>query len=251
MTRWRFFGDSHGCMRDLEELAVAADKAEGPVDIECVVGDFGFYPDNVDVCQTNRPVKRMFIRGNHEDHSQLPLDCTQPTTVDKMAPWLYIPDAHIESSMMFIGGAFSIDRAYRQSGPYRFHHNEQLTVAQECAVFDKLKANRADIKYLITHDCPMHIYPYRCPGGAVKESHLNTQAKFFNSVFDHIKIPGKETPVITWIFGHHHKPVDMVMDGVRFICLDVSHPMDYTSSEYGRIWIKPSPYKSTFTVDLP
>lgn len=266
MTKWRFFGDSHGCLDELESLAIKADESDGPVDIECVVGDFGFYPNAIGVVNnfsfyssdplvdvvSDRPVKRMFIRGNHEDHSMLPLDANEPVDLSEVPGWSYIPDGYIDSSIMFIGGAFSIDRAYRSSGPFRYHENEQISAAKESEIFDKLIENISNINTIVTHDCPFSVYPRVIPGGNPIDTPLNTQARFFDHIFDRIKIVGSDHPRITWIFGHHHKSTTFVQDGVKFVCLDTSHIFHTTRFGIGPYFgVIPSPDKSTITIEVP
>jgi hypothetical protein len=223
MSRWTFFGDAHGDFMSLNNMMVRAQHKFGASDYQVQVGDFGFYPET-----KNRPDpinevtgERLFIRGNHEDHSSLPLDATEPVLVG-YDQWKYVPDAWFHpDGVLFIGGAYSIDRAYRINGPYRFHYNEQLSVREEYEIFDKIRELKSKIKVIVTHDCPLSVYTTLFGDRLRKVGYENTQARFFTQVLEELSIPNCSDHRLTWIFGHHHQHVDQQVGDTRFVCLNM------------------------------
>lgn len=242
MSNWQFIGDSHGDFDALTRVIHdMTDKYQDQPDKIVQVGDFGFYPE----C-SERPnhigavtSELMFIRGNHEDHSCLPLDAKEPVNPGHgFDDWKYVPDGWFHpDGIFFIGGAYSIDRAYRISGPFRFHYNEQLSVQEEHNVFDRFMEVIDKVKVIVTHDCPLSQYVplFGDRLRRAKGDSLNTQARMFDALFERIRRVGGETSHITWVFGHHHEHASKIIDGVHFKCLVPIHYDMHYHPTYGRI----------------
>lgn len=143
-----------------------------------------------------------FIRGNHDN----PKACRQQK--------FWIPDGHVEGDMMFIGGADSIDKAYRIEG-LSWWRDEQLDYAQWCDCFDKYMDHKPRI--MVTHDCPYTIYWHL--HDRVFDTLDDRTSQSFDLFWRYHK------PEL-WIFGHHHKSFDKVIDGTRFVCLDELETME-------------------------
>lgn len=190
----RFIGDIHGKILDYLQII---DGVENSVQ----VGDFGMgfgtkgAADFVDSMIDEMPGNHRYIRGNHDD----------PKESKKSKHW--IKDGTIENDIMYVGGANSIDKDYRIEG-LSWWPNEQLNTAEWNSVYDKYI--NANPRIMVTHDCPKFIY-----------------YEIHDKVFDY---PGDVTAISfdlfwkdhkpeIWIFGHHHKSFDKVIDGTRFICL--------------------------------
>lgn len=224
MSRWTFLGDAHGVFPELDSRVIEAQDEYGPADYVVQVGDFGFYPETPDRPEVDPEAlgEKLFIRGNHEDHSMLPLNATEPEPVG-YGQWKYVPDAWFHpDGVLFIGGAYSIDRAYRQYGPYRFHHNEQLSLRQEYEIYEKVRQLAGKIKVVVTHDCPLAVYEELFGERLAKACIENTQARFLTHIWHAISMPTM-TDRLTWIFGHHHEHVDRTLFDTRFVCLDLIH----------------------------
>jgi hypothetical protein len=151
---------------------------------------------------TNPPYDRMvegnhrFIRGNHDN----PSVCKRHTQ--------YIADGAVEGDMMFIGGAFSIDKAYRTEN-YNWWAEEELSYVE----LDELVTKYLDTKprVMVTHECPDSIADLLCDGFKLD---LPSRTR---SAFDSMWAGHKPE---VWVFGHWHFSFDQVIMGTRFKCLN-------------------------------
>ena len=136
-----------------------------------------------------------FIRGNHDN----------PEVCFRHSQW--IRDGHVENDMMFVGGAFSIDRQWRHSGE-DWWPDEELSDHQFAEIHNIYNVARPAC--MVTHDCPYFIYPM------IHSHHF-------------VDIPSRTPKALeamwqihkpkVWVFGHHHKSFDQIVDGTRFVCL--------------------------------
>lgn len=183
----RFIGDIHGKLPPYLRLLDGCKES-------VQVGDFGLgfgditadYVD--DVLGTNH----RFIRGNHDD----PAECA------KSKHW--IPDGALDRGMMFVGGAYSIDREWRTEG-VNWWRDEELSYHDLGKMIEIYSANRPRV--MVTHDAPADTVAraFSCYDG-------NRTRDAFDSML------AIHAPEI-WIFGHWHKRLDMVIGATRFICL--------------------------------
>lgn len=168
-------GDCHGMFDSLEDVVyyagILAVSNNYTIRKIIQVGDFGYYPklpdhyDNqVQEPRILKDVPRYWIRGNHEDHEFLERVYHDPGPVllPKAGVWQYMPDCLIHEGILYIGGAWSIDKRYRDrpDHPYRWNYNEQIDDAH----VDKLYAIMEEpdllntVKVVITHDHPLCLY---------------------------------------------------------------------------------------------
>jgi hypothetical protein len=142
-----------------------------------------------------------FIRGNHDN----PEECR--------AHQRCIRDGAIESDVMFIGGALSIDRAYRYPD-FSWWHDEELS-EEELNDMTSVMID-AKPKMMITHECPDQIAAMivrdTCDGTKLDPRFASRTRFAFDQMFAGHK------PKL-WVFGHWHVPFDRIVDGTRFICL--------------------------------
>jgi hypothetical protein len=177
----RYIGDIHGKIDRYLPLIQGVDSIQ--------VGDFGmgFIPT------PELPARARFIRGNHDS----PEICRQHPN--------WIADGTIEDDTMFIGGAWSIDRAYRTEG-VSWWPDEELSISELDRMIDMAIAMRPRI--MVTHDCPTdavyHLF------NAHPISTRTQQA--LNAIW-------QLAPPEIWLFGHWHQSRDQVINGTRFICL--------------------------------
>jgi hypothetical protein len=142
-----------------------------------------------------------FIRGNHDN----PEVCR--------AHQMCIPDGAIESGVMFIGGALSIDSAYRYPD-HSWWHDEELSEEELNDMIDGMTG--AKPKMMVTHECPDQIAALivASTGNATKlDPRFASRTRF---AFD--KMFAGHKPKL-WVFGHWHVPFDREVYGTRFICL--------------------------------
>lgn len=164
------------------------------------VGDFGVgfkpIPDYLNNKNFN------FIRGNH-DNPNLCLGNSH-----------YIEDGSYLGPFFCVGGAYSIDKDYRT--PFvDWWPNEELTYLEFKDIMDKYEELKPD--YVITHDCPVsvlkQIHEYQLiPGGTITNQALDIMFSIHQPKL--------------WIFGHHHLSFDKIINGTRFVCLNINEVLE-------------------------
>lgn len=204
----RYVGDVHGRYRRYKEIIRGA-----PASIQ--VGDLGVgfrrtQGPNAGQIKGNPPHALMvehnarFIRGNHDN----PEECR------KHSQW--IPDGHYDpvTKTMFIGGACSIDRAYRIKD-YSWWEDEELSYQQLDAMIDFYSQIKPEI--MVTHDAPQAI------GAEVIRPLLLTNPGWPKFEMTRTRMAFQQMWAIhqpkLWIFGHYHISFDHILQGTRFVCL--------------------------------
>ncbi len=156
-------GDTHANTPWFHDVVLPA-AARLDVDRLLIVGDFGYWPGRADEfleAAASSPVPVLFIDGNHEDHPALTHDVTVArhelglTSLDPVplaGSLTYLPRGSrlvVEGrTLAFLGGARSIDRAWRTPGVDWF-----LEEAVHQTDLARLAAGGA-CDVLITHDAP-------------------------------------------------------------------------------------------------
>lgn len=227
MSRIRFIGDCHGKFNAYKRILKSADAENIPT---IQLGDMGVgfrykQGPRAGEVHANPPHYAMvrgaghrFIRGNHDALSE----CSRHSQ--------WIPDGHVEETslgtMMFIGGALSIDRAYRNEG-YDWWADEELSITELNALVDKYIEVRPAV--MVTHECPedVAVEVARKIGGIKMDPRFASRTRqAFQSMWSSHS-PG------TWLHGHWHASFDHVIKGTRFICLNELEFMDIEVGEIG------------------
>lgn len=207
MTTIRIIGDVHGKFRDYRDLI-----RDVPRSIQ--VGDMGvgFKRNHGDFewC-ANPPYDSMsrgdhkFIRGNHDN----------PQACERHPYW--IADGTVVDGIYCLGGAVSIDRAWRTQG-LDWWPDEECSYAEIERMIDDYSAIKPEV--VVTHDCPSSI------------------ANEILSAFNMQKIEdGSRTRVALermleshqpreWFFGHWHVSLSFVRGQTRFTCLNELEHVD-------------------------
>jgi predicted phosphodiesterase len=190
MTRVRFIGDIHG---DFDTYRKIINDAEKSVQ----VGDYGVgfpgYTAPKDISMDHR-----YIRGNHDNPEACRSDprWIQDGTVEKTK---YGP-------IMYIGGAWSIDKDSRTPG-INWWFDEELSYSEMEVIAVKYAEIRPSI--LCTHDIPYSINRKLFDNGMDIKTKT---AMFFDDLYK-IHKPGLN------LFGHWHLQRNEVIDGTQFVCL--------------------------------
>lgn len=201
MTKTRIIGDIHGNWYSYQLLTQ-------PISHNSIqVGDFGigfgqgeYWHDQVNEYQKSG--QHRFIRGNHDN----PEICKNEMIG-------CIKDGTVENKAMFIGGAWSIDHAYRTEG-FSWWQDEELSIIQLNNMIDVYSITKPDI--MITHDCPtlaayhMFVKSGKTIGG--KSLHLTRTGEALQAMFE-IHQPKFH------FFGHWHHTASMDIDGTHFQCI--------------------------------
>lgn len=139
-----------------------------------------------------------FIRGNHDNPDQ----CRRHSQ--------FILDGTVEDGVMFVGGAQSIDRAWRLEN-YDWWEEEELSSTQLFNLTDAYIGMRP--RAMITHDCPDEV-------AEAMEAHSGRKKLDFKSRTRQAlqSMWSAHSPKV-WVYGHWHYSFDQVLRGTRFICL--------------------------------
>jgi hypothetical protein len=181
----RVVGDVHG---NIDSYLKVIEGTERSIQ----VGDMGIgfivFPNDI-------PIEHRFIRGNHDN----------PKRCRTIKNW--IPDGTFEDGIFYLGGAYSIDQAWRIED-LSWWRDEELSIPLLDIMIDKYEQYKPSI--VITHDCPQVIADYMFSHHK-QDSSRTRQA--LDKMFD-IHKPDM------WLFGHHHKNYEKIIVGTRFIALD-------------------------------
>lgn len=212
MTIVRYFGDIHG---NLDWYAHRLAECPHPT---VQVGDYGIGFVKNKIPRSFDPARHRFIRGNHDN----PAKCTVQEN--------WIADGTVETTttgnkIMYIGGASSIDRAYRIEG-ISWWEDEQCSVQQLNEFVDSYIQIKPDI--MITHECPESIADALCAAyNKTKFADPSRTRQAFESMLYHHR------PKL-WCFGHWHHDLDWLYQGTRFVCLDEFSHIDININ--GDLW---------------
>lgn len=162
------------------------------IDESIQVGDFGFAEQHEWHIANCDSTKHKIVFGNHDDYAYL-------NRVHSLGNWSW----NANYDLFTIRGAKSIDRMHRIEG-VSWWKEEELNWTESNEVIDNYSTIKPRI--VISHDCPesisMHWFGH---------SGSFTRVLLQNLLEIH-------TPEL-WIFGHHHRNKNDMINGTRFICL--------------------------------
>lgn len=204
MSKVRLIGDIHGAFGYYRHLV---DGAEASVQ----VGDYGLgFNSEIDEDQfawSKLHPQHKFIRGNHDSK----LAC------QAFDNYLFDGGVDHQNKIMYIGGAWSIDYFLRREG--RSYWTDEENSQDDFDRFEKTYKAFSP-RVMITHDAP-HGVPEKLGllnpdfGGSI-----TTRTGFRLARLLHIHKPE------LWVFGHWHKSADQMIDGTRFVCLNINEVRD-------------------------
>lgn len=197
--------DVHTRYRVIERQTEHAEGAGESVERIVVLGDFGFFGDELRDCfrrdgfRFRRPVAT--LDGNHEDHGALPdlvrayddvVTYLPRGGLHRLGPW----------SALCLGGARYMDAASTPRG-------SEVTAADLAVA---LGHPHAAVDVVLSHDCPAGI---GVPNARGLEHYGPPGVPEFRDV------AARYRPRI-WFFGHHHRWFDEMVEGTRFLGLPQS-----------------------------
>lgn len=219
-------GDLHG---DTAALVMIAKKMlEG--DMLFVAGDFGFiFRDNNDercfLNDVDQFLKRknaylVYVDGNHENHRALneyPTEEWGGARVHRIrSRIIHVLRGEIleikQKKIFCFGGAFSIDRAYRELNVS--YWEEEIPTDEDFRNGNEhLEKCGCQVDFIITHTCPLNMIPYLgARHSAPEEYPLQNYLQWVNdSTISHLKC---------WYFGHWHMDKELPQK-CRAVYLDV------------------------------
>ncbi len=213
----RFIGDVHGKFEEYRKIAEAS-----PDGISIQVGDFGIGFPNSDYTSINKMkgLGHFFIRGNHDN----PEVCKEFSSFDYP---MYLNDGDISAphselpTILFIGGALSIDQHHRTEG-VDWWRDEELSYSEFNEILEKIEKFGKPIDIVVSHDCP--------------EKFCGTMFPHYDGRFPSITRQGLDSvweickPKIQ-IGGHWHTNRKMDIDGTTFIWLGELSYIDIFNEE--------------------
>ena len=214
----RIIGDIHGKTYDYRAYAlVTGVRGRQIVEPErsIQVGDYGigffsaFWHEREVEWQKEHPQHR-FIRGNHDD----PALC-------KTMPG-YIEDGTAEGDVMFVGGAWSIDKDWRTPG-VDWWEDEELSTEELNKIIEKYE--QAKPRVMITHDCPTSVaWEMFLSKGLGLGDNKQIKTRTGEALQAMFEIHQPEL----WFYGHWHNTRKAVIEGTEFQCLG---ELDYVDVE--------------------
>ncbi len=187
----RIIGDVHCKIQEYADIISTCDES-------IQVGDFGLQGE-WDWLEKNVSLKHKINMGNHD-----------------FIPYVNKPHSlgnwSFERGIFTVRGAYSID-FYKSTEGLDWFRNEELNYQETNEVFDKWELIKPNI--VVTHDCPNTVAEilFGMPNtGINKEKYKTSTRDLLQGLFE------VHQPDI-WLFGHHHKHRDEVIEGTRFICL--------------------------------
>ena len=211
-TRVLVAGDTHGDLDWWEDVLLPA-AVEHQADVVVQLGDFGYWPyahDRESQAYVGwlseqldrRGLMTVFIDGNHEDFRALGKLRPRADGFVAITDRIYwAPRGHrwVWSGVRFLalGGAFSIDRAFRRLGAASFGWFEEEVITDQQA--DAARAGRrCDV--LLTHDAPEGMVPYLFPdGGLMPNPPAGANRQAVQAVME-------ATRPSLLLHGHYHRP---------------------------------------------
>lgn len=166
------------------------------------LGDLGFgFTEDI---PSSWNMNHRFIRGNHDD----PAACNAHPN--------HLGDYGVtEDGIFFVGGGHSIDVDWRKSVQHKFKtpiwwEDEEIAEVEFEKILELYESTKPRI--VVSHDCPSEV-----------RSNLRTiknEPKYRNRTSDGILSAMFKThaPEL-WIFGHYHESDELIVAGVRCVCL--------------------------------
>ena len=188
-------GDIHGEFGVYQDIIQDAEKS-------VQVGDFGI---GFGIPAPLVGMNHRFIRGNHDCREQCEMIGN------------YIPDGTTEDGIMYVGGAFSVDKHYRTPG-INWWHDEELNDYEFEAIYEKYVAFKPTT--MVTHDLPQGISDIVIPLG--RKQYLKNRTNFWLRQMWNAHKPD------LWLCGHHHPQKGVVekVEGTNFIILPINGYID-------------------------
>jgi predicted phosphodiesterase len=201
-------GDTHGEQNRLIFMSQWIQTG----DILFEVGDFGYlfrndkteqnFLNDIENFLEKKDAYIVFVDGNHDNHralQELPVENWCEAAVHKLRPRIIHvlrgEILHIRGKKIFcFGGAFSIDRAYRELN--RSYWDEELPTDNDYHNGNRnLEAAGHEVDYILTHTCPLSMI---C---LLNAKHSCIEELPLQNYLDQVR---EQTSYKSWFFGHWH-----------------------------------------------
>ena len=202
----------------------------GASDVLICLGDTGFdyYGDERDARVKDKAERMGFtllcIRGNHDrnpaalpGYRLVPWRGGEVYCDDRWPGILFARDGSVFDldgrATIAIGGAYSVDKAYRLAKGYAWFPDEQLTAAEKGAVEAALDQRDWRIDTVLSHTCPAAFVPQEALHASVDQSTVDTAME------DWLQTVEERLAYRRWFCGHFH--IEKQEADLRFVYHDV------------------------------
>lgn len=215
-----FTGDTHGRFDRFDEYDFASD------DVVIILGDSGlnyYHPKRAAFFKktlSKHGCKFLMIHGNHEQRpekiSTYHLDTFMGGDVyveDAFHNLFFAKDGSIFNlngySMLVVGGAYSVDKYYRQTMGFSWWPDEQPSEETKRYVEQVIANQHAHFDIIATHTCPFKYIPTETFLPGIDQSRVDQSTEEWLDLIE------KAVHYRAWVCGHWH--TDKVVDNVRFL----------------------------------
>lgn len=217
-------GDIHAEWEEAEKVLerLFQDERASDLDLLIQVGDMGFGFPNVVPWRYEPPCPAIWIDGNHENFDLLKRRDKHHFGYDIyhhlwprewqefLAKWEYAPRGTIRDGILYIGGASSIDKAYRTRG-LDWWPEENISYSETESILSAIEAYTGEIHTVISHDCPSSF--------DMQPVLKWPEKKDANREFlEHVR---KVVRPKRWFFGHYHAAHEGSFEGCYYRCIDM------------------------------
>lgn len=226
-----FIGDIHGQFQIFLDL-LKSKKYQSETLIQ--VGDFGvgFYPIDQEYHHLNKINSWLIknnnflyvIRGNHDNPNYFTESPFQLSNIQFLNDFdvLTIED----KTILFVGGAISIDRKMRREGVDYWKDEELPHIIPDISqIYDG-----TSIDIVCTHNCPTYTWPTELSPIIHKFvtydktliRDLIDERKRLDLLYEKIKDFNGYDPK-RWVYGHMHKTIQTMFGNTTFQCCGINH----------------------------
>ena len=214
-------GDTH---RDFTRILFLTYQNKTTIDdIIIILGDAGINfcdkatDDSLKKQLSQEPITFFCIHGNHEKRPQTINTYKEKQfkggTVyyeEEYPNLLFAKDGEIynfnNKKVLVIGGAYSVDKEYRQTLGYGWWEDEQPSQEIKDRIFETIKKNNNKVDIVLSHTCPYKYLPYEVFIPGIDQSTVDQSTeKFLDDIENTLNYK-------KWYCGHYHteKKVDKI-----------------------------------------
>lgn len=235
-------GDIHGDTRRIKNLCEEYQLTVE--DTVVILGDVGanYYLDERD-CRMKQDLSNLepailCIHGNHEarpetiaGYIEKKWNCGTVFYQLEYPNLLFAKDGEIfdlgGNMCLVIGGAYSVDKFYRQARGWAWWPDEQPSLEVKQLVEERIKTKKIDV--ILSHTCPAKYIPTECFLPAVDQSAVDQSTEKW---LDQIE---ESTDYKAWFCGHWHtnKRIDKMLflfQGIERLCYEKINTHDVVPS---------------------
>lgn len=234
MSRLFVTGDTHRDFYRIQDFCIANQTTTDDVIIICGDSGINYHCDDRDDYLKQKlaklPIKFLIVHGNHEERAWNigSYECGYIKVGNtQILAWyereypniIFLGDSEMkiinDKKILFLGGAYSIDKPFRLANKYKWFPSEQMSEYEMHQVLFNLNSN-ADFRkvdYIISHTCPLRYEPTEYFIPEIDQSTVDKRTEIFlDSVEDLMEYN-------TWFCGHFH--CNKTIDKIRFLFEDI------------------------------